>query len=396
MEPAAIYLDYQATTPLDPAVLAAMLPYMSGFVGNPHSTAHSHGQAAAAAVEAARRQVATLIGAAPDEIIFTSGATEANNLLIRGAASAGRRRGRTQVVTSVTEHKAVTEVVRGLSALGVEVVELGVDESGLVRLDELRSAVSEKTALVTVMAANNEIGVLQPVEEIGRVARGAGALFHTDAAQAVGKVPLDVEAASIDLLSLSGHKLYGPMGIGAAFISRRARRQVEPLLHGGGQERGFRSGTLPVPLCVGLGEACWLADRVMRAEAERLRGLRKRFIDVLEGEGAAYVVNGSMEPRLPGNLNLSFPGVDAEALLMTIRDRVSIASGSACTTQALEPSHVIAALGGPPERAEEAVRIGIGRPTSEEEVVSAARIIARAVAKLRAVAYRPATQGGAR
>jgi cysteine desulfurase len=388
-----IYLDYQATTPMNPAVLAAMLPFMQGFAGNPHSTGHAHGQAAFAAVEAARVEVAATIGASADELIITSGATEANNLLIRGAAAAGARVGRTKIVTCVTEHKAVLEVARRLARDGFEVAEVGVDGGGIIDLDRLHSALDERTALVSVMAANNEIGVLQPIGDIGHACRAAGALFHTDAAQAVGKVPIDVEAACIDLLSLSGHKLYGPMGIGAAYIARRAGRRVEPLLFGGGQENGFRSGTLPVPLCVGLGEACRIARASMMTEAERLRELRQLFLQELEGAGVAFVVNGAMDPRLPGNINLSFEGVDAEALLMVLRGRMSIASGSACTARALEPSHVVAALGGSAERAEEAVRVGFGRPTTEPEVVEAARFIAEAVAKLQAVSYRPAARG---
>jgi len=388
-----VFLDYQATTPVDPSVFEAMLPFLRGFVGNAHSS-NSHGQVAKHWVEKARGQVAQLIGSAPGEIVFTSGATEANNLLIRGAASAGARAGRTRVVTIVTEHKSVLEVVRRLVQAGVEVAVLSVDADGLVDMAAVRAAVNEKTSLVTVMAANNEIGVLQPLADIGRHCRSVGALFHSDAAQAAGKVPLHVDEADLDLLSLSGHKIYGPMGIGAAYVRRSAWRRVDPLLHGGGQEGGLRSGTLPVALAVGLGEACRLAAELMPGEAARLKQLRELFLAELRGGGVEFVVNGSMDKRLPGNLNVSFTGVDAEALLMSLRAKLSIASGSACTAQALEPSHVVQALGGRAERAEEAVRIGFGRPTSEAEVVAAGRFLVRAVARLASVSYgAPAIEG---
>jgi len=389
-----IFLDFQATTPIDAAVLEAMLPFLRGFVGNAHST-NAHGLAAKQAVEQARGQVAGLLGAAPGEIVFTSGATEANNLLIQGAAAAGARLGRNRVVTCVTEHKSVLEVTRQLARSGLDVIELPVDAEGIVDLDRLRASIDERTSVVSVMAANNEIGVLQPLAEIGRHCRSVGALFHSDAAQAAGKVQLSVEEANLDLLSLSGHKIYGPMGIGAAYIRRKVWRQVEPLFYGGGQEGGLRSGTLPVAMVVGFGEACRLAVETMESDAGRMTSLRELFIAQLKASGVDFVVNGSMDSRLPGNLNLSFPGVDAEALLMSLRGRVSIASGSACTAQSLEASHVVQALGGGPTRAEEAVRIGFGRPTSEAEVIAAARLIARAVARLRSVSYGAAAVGGA-
>jgi cysteine desulfurase len=388
-----IYFDYQATTPLDPRVLEAMLPYLRDQVGNPHSTSHLHGLRASAAVEEARAQVAALIGARPGEIVFTSGATEANNQLIRGAAAAGARVGRTRVVTCVTEHHAVLDVARRLAADGFEVIELGVDHAGFIDLDELADAVDGGTALVSIMAANNEIGVLQPIAEAASRARQHGALFHSDGAQAVGKIPVDVGGVGIDLLSLSGHKLYGPMGIGVAYIARHARRRVDPLFHGGGQEGGFRSGTLPVALCVGLGEACRIAQREFAVEAVRLEALRSLFLGALRQGGTDFVINGDMDRRLPGNLNISFPGVDSEALLMRLRADVSLASGSACTTTSLEPSHVIQALGFGSDRAEEAIRIGFGRPTSEADTVAAARLVTKAVARLRGVGYRPGREG---
>ncbi len=387
-----IYLDYQATTPLDPRVLDRMLPYLSGVVGNPHSTSHLHGMEAHRAVERARAQVAGLIGAQPGEIVFTSGATEANNMLLRGAAAFARGCGRDAVVTCATEHRAVLDVVERMGAQGAQVRVVGVDRLGMLRVDELEAALDDRVGVVSVMAANNEIGVLQPISRIAGMARTVGALMHSDMAQAVGKVPIDVHDVGVDLASFSGHKLHGPMGIGAAFVSRASRRRVEALLHGGGQEGGLRSGTLPVALCVGFGEACALAGEEMRAEAEKLRDLRDRFLGKLGAAGVAFDVNGDSERRLPGNLNLHFPGVDAEALMMRVRDRVSISSGSACTAESIEPSHVVAALAGT-ERAEESLRIGFGRQTTGAEVDEAAEVIANAVAALGRLVYRRAAEG---
>jgi len=377
-----IYLDYQATTPTDPRVVAAMLPYFTEKFGNPHSTSHSHGKEAAEAVEAARHQVARLIGADEREIVFTSGATESNNLAIKGVL---RFKGETRrrVVTYVTEHKCVLESARRLGEEGVEVVLLPVRAEGLVDLDLLARTLDERpTALVSVMAANNEIGVVQPLAEIGALCRERGVLFHSDAAQAVGKVPIDVEAMKIDLLSISGHKIYGPKGIGALYVRRRPRVRLEPLFDGGAQERGVRSGTLPSPLCVGLGEACAIAGAEMAAEAARLRQLRDRLYRGLTRALPEMVLNGDAEHRLPGNLNVGLP-VDGQALLAEVPE-LSLSLGSACTSAAVEPSYVLKALGLPDALANGSIRIGLGRFTSEAEVDFAVDRLASAVRRLRA------------
>lgn len=386
----AIYLDHQATTPLDPRVLDAMLPHMSGRVGNPHSINHSHGRGALRAVEEARASVAALIGASPAEIVFTSGATESNNMLIRGAASAGARSGRNGIVTCATEHHAVLDVARWLSANGYGLTVLSVDGNGLLEPSDVKSAVNPNTAVVSVMTANNEIGVIQPIAAIADAAHDAGAIFHTDAAQAAGHVPLDVRALNVDAMSLTAHKINGPMGIGAAYVTARARRLIDPLVFGGGQQGGLRSGTLPVALCVGFGEAARICMAEMAEEARRVGRLRDALISALKNFGVEFELNGAASPRLPGNLNVSFPGVDAEALLMGVGRSLSLSSGSACTAESLDPSHVITALGGRPARAEEAVRISLGRTTTAEDVAAAARIIAKSVARLRGVRYMPA------
>jgi cysteine desulfurase len=382
-----IYLDYQSTTPLDPRVLDAMLPYLLGSTGNPHSTSHLHGQTASRAVETARVEVAALVGAHPDEIVFTSGATEADNMLIRGAASKGRDAGRKAIVTCVTEHRAVLDVASRLSQTGHELLLISVDRDGFIDLSALKAAVTMDVSVVSVMAANNEIGVLQPIAAIAAICRQAGALFHCDAAQAVGKVAFDIDADGVDLASLSAHKLYGPMGIGAAVVTRAARRRIDPLMYGGGQENGLRSGTLPVALCVGFGAACRIAADERLSEAASLRSMATTFLAELSDRGVAFSVNGALDVRLPGNLNLRFAGVDAEALLMRIRPHVSISSGSACTAESLDPSHVLLALGHGIEAAEESVRIGFGRTTTMTEVRHAAETIARAVAGLARLSY---------
>jgi cysteine desulfurase len=377
-----IYLDYQATTPTDPRVVAAMLPYFTEKFGNPHSTSHSHGKEAAEAVEAARHQVARLIGADEREIIFTSGATESNNLAIKGAL---RFKGETRrrVVTYVTEHKCVLESVRRLGEEGVEAVLLPVRADGLVDLDLLARTLDERpTTLVSAMAANNEIGVVQPLAEIGALCRARGVLFHSDAAQAVGKVPIDVEAMKIDLLSISGHKMYGPKGVGALYVRRRPRVRLEPLFDGGAQERGIRSGTLAAPLCVALGEACAIAGAEMAAEATRLGQLRDRLYRSLTKALPELVLNGDAEHRLPGNLNIGLPGIDGQALLAEVPE-LSLSLGSACTSAAVEPSYVLKALGLPDELANGSIRIGLGRFTSEAEVDFAVDRLASAVRRLR-------------
>ncbi|WP_349312730.1 cysteine desulfurase family protein [Brevundimonas subvibrioides] len=384
-----IYLDYQATTPVDRAVLEGMLPYFTEVFGNAHSGDHPFAVEASEAIETARRQVAGLIGAQPREIIFTSGATEANNLLISGTGRAMLKRGRRRIVTLETEHKSVLDVVAGLASEGFDIRTVPVESSGLVDLDRLANEIDDTTAVVSVMAANNEIGVLQPLAAIGALCRSAGAVFHVDAAQAAGKIPLDAHALAIDLMSLSAHKLYGPKGIGAAFISRRTPARPEPLTRGGGQENGLRPGTLPTPLCVGLGSACALAGASLETDARRIGGLRDRFLQHLQAADVAFAINGDLNQRLPGNLNISFSGVDAEALLMTIRNQVAAASGSACTAQSLDPSYVVRALGFGEERAETAIRFGFGRMTTMREVDEAAAIVVKAVGRLRRLSYTP-------
>jgi len=388
-----IYLDYQATTPVDRRVLEAMLPYFSECFGNPHSVTHAYGAEAAAAVERAREQIATLIGAEAREIVFTSGATESNNLAIKGAAwfeAAVRGRRRDHLVTLATEHKCVLESGRRLAREGFRVTELGVGGDGLVDLGALEAAIDERTLLVSVMKANNEIGVIQPIAEIGALCRSRGVLFHSDCAQAVGKLGLDVNAASLDLVSVSGHKIYAPKGIGVLYVRRRPRARLLPLIDGGGQERGLRSGTLPVPLCVGLGEASAIAGREMTAEAERLERLRARLLAGLEARIKGVAVNGSLERRLAGNLNVSFEGVEAHALMAAAIDEVAVSSGSACTSAAVEPSYVLRALGASEARAAASIRFGLGRFTTEGEIDAAAEAIARHVAALRGTPARVA------
>jgi cysteine desulfurase len=376
-----IYLDYQATTPMDPRVLEAMMPYFTVKFGNPHSRSHSYGWEAEEAVEKARGQIAKLIGADEKEVVFTSGATESNNLAIKGVAHFYKDR-RNHIVTVVTEHKCVLDTCRHLEQEGFEITYLPVRQDGLVDLDQLRAAVTDKTVLVSVMAVNNEIGVIQPLQEIGAICREKGAFFHTDAAQAAGKIPLDVEAMNIDLMSISGHKLYGPKGIGALYVRRKPRVRLVALIDGGGQERGFRSGTLPTPLCVGLGEACEIAMKEMGAEAARLRKLRDRFLDGLKAKLPDIYVNGDLEQRIPGNLNISFAYVEGESLIMGIKS-LSVSSGSACTSASLEPSYVLRALGVEEELAHTSLRIGFGRFTTEQEVDTAVADIVKHVSRLR-------------
>ncbi|MBX6324132.1 MAG: aminotransferase class V-fold PLP-dependent enzyme [Rhodospirillaceae bacterium] len=376
-----VYLDYQATTPTDPRVVAAMLPWFTERFGNPHSDSHAYGREAAEAVETARARIAALVGAEAREIVFTSGATESNNLALKGVLRF-RRDGRRHLVTCVTEHKCVLESARALEAEGFRVTLVPVDRRGLVDLDRLAEAVSEETALVSVMAVNNEIGVIQPLAEIAAIAHARGAWFHTDAAQAVGKIPIDVAAMGIDLMSISAHKLYGPKGIGALYLRRRPRVRLEPLIHGGGQERGVRSGTLPTPLCVGFGEACAIAGAEMAAEAARLADLARRLHGALARAVPDLALNGDAERRIPGNLNLTFPGCGAQAL-MAAAPEVAVSTGSACTSAAVEPSYVLRALGLDEAAAAASVRIGLGRFTTEAEVDFAAERLAAAALRVR-------------
>jgi cysteine desulfurase len=373
-----VYLDNHATTPVDPRVLAAMRPWWEENFSNPHSTEHAMGREAEAAVEAARAEVAGLLGAEPREVVFTSGATESNNLAIKGAArfAAGQGSERRRIVTLATEHKCVLESVRDLAAEGFEPVVLPVRPDGLADLDLLRQAVDDRTLLVTVMAVNNEIGVVQDLAAIGAIAKAAGALFHTDAAQAIGRIPLDVEEIRADLLSVSGHKIYGPKGIGALYVRRRPRVRLAALFSGGGQERGFRSGTLPAPLIVGLGEAARIAAIEGMLDAGRIAGQRDRFLAALRAEVPEVRVNGDPERRVSGNLNLTFPGpVDAQAIMAAAPD-VCVSTGSACSSAAVEPSYVLRALGIPEAEARATLRIGIGRFTSPADVDRAAASLA--------------------
>ncbi|MBR0663196.1 aminotransferase class V-fold PLP-dependent enzyme [Roseomonas hellenica] len=375
-----IYLDNHATTPVDPRVLAAMRPWWEENFSNPASIEHVMGRAAEAAVEEARADVAALIGAEAREIVLTSGATESNNLAIKGAArfAAAQESPRRRVVTVATEHKCVLESVKSLAAEGFEPVILPVQASGLLDLDALRAVVDEGTLLVSVMAVNNEIGVVQDLAAIGAIARAAGALFHTDAAQAAGRVPLDVNAIQADLLSLSGHKIYGPKGIGALYVRRRPRARIAPLLSGGGQERGLRSGTLPAPLVVGLGEAARIAASEGTLDAGRIAGQRDRLLAALQAGVPGLVVNGDAERRVGGNLNLTFPGaVDAQAIMAAVPE-VCVSTGSACSSAEIEPSYVLKALGLPEDRARATLRIGIGRFTSPADVDQAAALLAEA------------------
>jgi len=377
--PTAIYLDHQATTPVDPRVLDAMLPWFSETFGNAHSEQHAWGRQAAEAVEFAREKVAALIGAQAREVVFTSGATESNNLAIKGAVRFALRHGRGKhVITAVSEHKCVLESCEALTEDGADVTVLPVDGEGFVDPGAVESAIREDTVLVSIMAVNNEIGVIQPLAEIGAICRENGVLLHTDAAQAAGKIELDVNAMNIDLLSISGHKMYAPKGIGALYVRRRPRARILAEISGGGQERGFRSGTLPVPLTVALGEAAAVAQVEMAGEGKRLAELRARMVARLREKLGAVTLNGSMDRRVPGNLNIGFAGVDAEALMAELPE-LAISTGSACTSASVEPSYVLKALDLSDAEAGSAVRIGFGRFTTLGEVDAAADMIVKAV-----------------
>jgi cysteine desulfurase len=360
-------MDYHATTPVDPRVLETMTPYFTQQFGNAASRNHSFGWEAEEAVENARKQVADLIGASAKEVIFTSGATESNNLAIKGVAEMYREKGN-HIITCVTEHKAVIDTCKKLEKQGGRVTYLPVQKDGRIDLDDLRAAITDKTILITIMAANNEIGVLQPIAEIGTIAKEKGILFHTDAVQAVGKVPFDVIAMKADLVSMSAHKMYGPKGVGALYVRRRNPRVLLAEQNsGGGHERGMRSGTLNVPGIVGMGKAAAIAKAEMAAEGERLAKLRERLNKGLHKNLDELYINGSMEHRLPHNLNISFAYVEGESLLMGIND-VAVSSGSACTSASLEPSYVLKALGAGDDLAHSSIRFGLGRWTTEEEV----------------------------
>jgi cysteine desulfurase len=377
-----IYMDYHATTPVDPRVVQAMLPFFTEHFGNAASRNHPFGWEAEEAVEAARKQVADLIGAAAKEVIFTSGATESNNLAIKGVAEMYREKGN-HIITCVTEHKAVIDTCKKLEKNGYRVTYLQVQKDGRIDLDELRAAITDKTILISIMAANNEIGVLQPIAEIGAIAKERGILFHSDAVQAAGKVPFNVNDLKVDLVSLSAHKMYGPKGVGALYVRRRNPRVLlSEQINGGGHERGMRSGTLNVPGIVGLGKAAELCRQERAAETARLVKLRERLNKALHDNLDELYINGSMEHRLPHNLNISFAYVEGESLLMGIND-VAVSSGSACTSASLEPSYVLKALGAGDDLAHSSIRFGLGRWTTEEEVDYVVKKLTNVVRRLR-------------
>lgn len=375
-----IYLDYQSTTPTDSRVVEAMMPYFTTKFGNPHSRSHKFGWEAEEAMEEAREQIAELIGADAREIIYTSGATEANNLAIKGVA---KFYGDTKnhIITVVTEHKCVLDACRRLEQEGFKVTYLPVQANGLLDLKVLEDAITDKTALVSVMAVNNEIGVIQPLAEIGKLCRKHGVFFHTDAAQAFGKIKLDVKEMCIDLMSISGHKIYGPKGIGALYVGRKPRVRIEAIINGGGQERGMRSGTVPTPLAVGLGVASKIAKEEMDAEHKRITELTDRFLDKIMQIPEVFL-NGDRQSRIPGNLNISFSCIEGESMIGAIKN-IAVSSGSACTSASLEPSYVLRALGVDEELAHTSIRFGFGRFTTEEEVDYAIECVTNAISRLR-------------
>jgi cysteine desulfurase len=375
-----IYLDYSATTPVDPRVAEKMIPYLTEFFGNPASRSHAFGWKAEAAVEEARAHVAALIGADPKEIVWTSGATEGNNLALKGAANFYKTKGK-HIITQRTEHKAVLDTVRELERQGFEATYLEVEANGIIDLGKLKAAIRPDTILVSIMMVNNEIGVIQPVWEIGELCREKGIVFHVDAVQGAGRVEIDMAKLKADLLTITAHKIYGPKGIGALYVRRKPRVRIEAQIHGGGHERGFRSGTLATPQIVGFGEAARLAKAEMATENERVRALRDRLWNGIKDMEEVYV-NGDLERRIPHNLNVSFNFVEGESLIMAVKD-IAVSSGSACTSASLEPSYVLRALGRNDELAHSSIRITLGRFTTEDEVDYAAQLIRRKVEKLR-------------
>jgi len=389
-----IYMDNHATTPMDPRVFEAMKPYFLEAFGNAASRNHSFGWEAEEAVEKSRKQIASLIGATAKEIVFTSGATESNNLALKGVAEMYAEKGN-HIITAATEHKATLDTCKRLEKHGVRVTYLPLQTNGLVDLDQLQAAMTDKTILISIMYANNEIGVIQPIAELGKIAKSKGALLHTDATQAVGKVPVNVIKDNIDLMSLSGHKMYGPKGVGALYVRRKSPRvQITAQMDGGGHERGMRSGTLNVPGIVGLGEACALCQAEMPEESKRMAFLRDKLMHKLQSELDETYINGTMEHRLPNNLNISFAYVEGESLLMGIND-IAVSSGSACTSATLEPSYVLKALGAGDDLAHSSIRFGLGRFNTEEEVDYVAAKVIDVVKKLRELSplYEMAKEG---
>ena len=378
-----IFMDYQSTTPVDPRVLEVMLPYFTQKFGNPHSRSHAFGWEAEEACEIARGHVARLINADAKEIIFTSGATESNNIALK-AVGAFYKAKKNHIITVVTEHKCVLDSARHMEMDGFEVTYLPVQKNGLIDLEVLKAAIKENTLMVSIMAVNNELGVIQPLAEIGKITRERGVFFHTDAAQAFGKIPLDVEAMNIDLMSISGHKIYAPKGVGALFVRRRPRIRLESLFSGGGQERGMRSGTLPVPMVVGLGEAARIAGLEMQEENARIRYLSEKFLKAVMHDVKDVYLNGDYEQRIPGCINLSFAYIEGESMIMAIKN-LAVSSGSACTSASLEPSYVLRSIGVGEELAHTSIRFGIGRFTTEAEIDEAIKIVSGSIEKLRAM-----------
>lgn len=381
-----VYLDNHATTPLDPRVLDAMLPYFTSKFGNAASHSHQFGWETSAAVEKARGQIAGLIGVSPSEIVFTSGATESDNLAIKGTAEAQRKNGN-HIITAATEHKAVLDSCRALERHGFKITCLPVDSDGLIDLDQLRNAITRETILVTIMAANNEIGVLQPMEEIAAICRERAVTFHSDAVQALGRIPFDVKKIGLDLASLTAHKCYGPKGVGALYV--RSGVRLAPIIDGGGHERGMRSGTLNVPGIVGFGRACEIAQQELAEESVRIAALRDRLRDHLLAELDGLAINGSMERRLPGNLNISFGSVDGETLMTAVRE-MAVSSGSACSSDKVDHSHVLKSLGLSDEQAGSSLRFGIGRFNTEAEIEYVAARVVEAVKSLRELSHQAA------
>ncbi|MEW6414601.1 MAG: IscS subfamily cysteine desulfurase [Pseudomonadota bacterium] len=375
------YFDYSATTPVDPRVAEKMIPYLTEHFGNPASRSHPYGWEAEEAVETARGHIAALVGADPKEIVFTSGATESNNLAIKGAGHFYSGTKGKHIITVRTEHKAVLDTVREMERQGFEATYLGVKENGLIDLDEFRDAIRPDTVLASVMAVNNEIGVIQDIDAIGKICREKGVIFHVDAAQATGKMPIDLKTLPVDLMSFSAHKTYGPKGIGALYVRRKPRIRLEAQMHGGGHERGMRSGTLATHQIVGMGEAFRIAKEEMATENERIRMLRDRLYAGLKDIEEVHL-NGDMDRRVPHNLNVSFNFVEGESLIMAIRD-LAVSSGSACTSASLEPSYVLRALGRSDELAHSSIRFSIGRFTTEEEVDYAIKLLHEKIGKLR-------------
>jgi cysteine desulfurase len=389
-----IYMDNHATTPVDPRVVEAMLPYFGEKFGNAASRNHEFGWVAEEAVENARGQIARLINATPKEIVFTSGATESTNLAIKGVAEMYREKGN-HIITQVTEHKATLDTCKRLEKYGYEVTYLPVEKDGRINLDDLRRAITPKTILISIMYANNEIGVVQPIAEIGKIAKEKGVFFHVDGVQAVGKIPVDMQKDGIDLMSISAHKIYGPKGVGALYVRRKNPRvQLSAIIDGGGHERGMRSGTLNVPGIVGLGKACELCQNEMAEESAKLRRLREKLTHSIMSRLDETFINGSMEHRLPHNVNISFAYVEGESLLMGIND-VAVSSGSACTSATLEPSYVLKALGVGEDLAHTSIRFGIGRFNTEEEVDYVANRVVDTVTRLRELSplYEMAKEG---